>query len=121
MKRKAMLMGMAVMTGLPGWALAKGSKAELAPRLPGQMAVVETADAPPGRAANVLAHMKAMLREMDHGVASKPASSPLAWRMELLGAGSGGAVDGETVGGHGGDDARTRQARPLGVSFRLRF
>lgn len=133
MKRKAMLMGMAVMTGLPGWVLAKGSgkMGEDLHHAPSSRAVQETnqrgeaeeylspadqggrSESPPGKAAELLAHMKEMLRGANYGVAPKPAASQLGWSMELLESGRFAAYDSY--------DSRMQKNRPMGLAFRIKF
>lgn len=128
MKRKAMLMGMAFMTSLPGWALAKGASkgtdqvhayAVGVEALPLQQLEVEnvplapdTAEGKPRKASEVLAQIKSMLRGANYGAVMKPATQ--GWAMELLEGNAGGL-------GFDAGDPRLQGAKPLGVAFRLRF
>lgn len=129
MKRKAMLMGMAFMTGLPGWALAKGTAkaAGEAHAYPVDREALEplhriesgkeraepgsaVAQTPSRSAAEVLAQIKSMLRGVNYGAVTAPAVE--RWSMELL-------EDGARAYDNG--DPRTLNAKPVGVAFRLRF
>ncbi|MCP5277804.1 MAG: hypothetical protein H6935_05500 [Thiobacillus sp.] len=125
MRRKAMLMGMAVIAGMPGWAMAKGSArpaAEAASSGSGAQArddLIEIdrfgpqsdqADATADKAAEALARIKSMLRGVNYGAVRKPGDD--GWAMELL---ERGAVDLR------GGDARLEDAKPFGVAFRRKF
>jgi len=135
MKRKAMLMGMAVMTGLPGMAVAKGGKAAGgAQGYPGGVVAAGAHDSaaidpppplitpasiengesgvPPGRAAEVLAQIKSMFRGTDYVTTTKPTASVSGWRMELMESPAGVNV---------GEDPRLQGRKPVGVAFRFRF
>lgn len=130
MKRKAMLMGMAVMTGLPGWAMAKGSgKAfgEAQPhvgstkshalgqaegeRLAPGMGNAGSAESSGNKASEMLAQIKSMLRGVNYGVVTTKQQGN-DWTMELLQSDAG-----STAGG----DPRLQDARPLGLALRLKF
>lgn len=126
MKRKAMLVGMAVMAGMPGWATAKGAgktaggahayadgpdarerfgTVEAIPGVPG-------ADVPRGKASELLAQIKAMLGSVNYGTVVKPAPDGTGWTVELMQ---------KTGEGRNYGDALPGSAAPLGVAFRLRF
>lgn len=129
MKRKAMLMGMAVMAGMPGWAMAKNT-AKVATgahaysdgvdaretfetvvavnELPG----ASGADTPAGNAGELLAQVKDMLRSANYGAAAKSAPDGSGWTVEIM------PAQGDALG-YG--DARLRPVAPLGVALRFRF
>ena len=136
MKRKAMLVGMAVMAGLPSWAMAKGT-AKIGGEvhsyaggmeLPDSVAL-PAADAPTAyngladengsanKAAILLAQIKSMLRRSNYGMAAKPTADNLGWKLEMMQADAsthaGGAYD---IG-----DTRLLDASPVGVTFRFKF
>jgi hypothetical protein len=130
MKRKAMLMGMAVMASMPGWAMAKGAgkvamhvysdgveakeslpAVEVVDELPG-VSGADFADASPGKAAELLAQVKSMLARANYGAVAKLADDGTRWTMEIP-HNFGEALD------YG--DARLRPAVPLGVALRLKF
>lgn len=132
MKRKAMLMGMAVMTGLPGWAMAKGvgkAGGDAHPYSAG-MQIQETLDrvefddglpisnqngvgeASPDKAAKLLAQVKSMLRSSSFSRSSKPVAGNSGWKLEML---ESNAL------AYDGGDSRLQQAKPVGVAFRLKF
>lgn len=131
MKRKAMLMGMAVMTGLPGWALAKGAgKADNEAHAPppgaealetldrievdNELSVSTTGRADTARkASEVLAQIKAALKGVNYGVVSKQVAQE--WSMELMERNPGAVA----VADEG--DPRLKNAKPVGVAFRMKF
>ena len=129
MRRKAMLVGMAFMTGLPGWAMAKGTAKAVgeAHSYPVGSEALETLDriesdqgqavagwsassTPSRTASEVLAQVKAMLRGVNYGAVTPPRAEK--WSMELL-EGDARVYD--------NGDPRTLNAKPLGVAFRLKF
>ena len=132
MKRKAMLMGMAVMTSMPGWAMATGTgKAASAahPYSRGMAAEVTlgkvefdyvtsrpdqagTVQASPGKTAELLAQIKSMLKKTSYGLAAQPTVDKLGWRMELLES---------AAWAYDGIDPRLQKAKPVGVAFRFMF
>jgi hypothetical protein len=132
MKRKAMLMGMAVMAGMPGWATAKGTAkaAGETHRYAGAqeaqvpLQTIEVINEPPtsvagsladstqGRAAALLCKIKAVLRTSNYGARVTPTADGDGWNMEVL--------EGQQVGYRSGD-VQPRQVAPVGVAFRLAF
>ena len=126
---------MAMMAGMPGWAMAKGSG-----KTNGQQGAyphVQQMDVDAGqqlegvpspRAGAVLAQIKEMLRsgKIDRAmVSATPASDASQWQMELLGQ---QVVDGShheymNLAAHNpsGGDPRIQGSKPVGVSFRLKF
>ncbi len=132
MKRKAMLMGMAVMTALPGSCLAKGNPkaANGARSYAGGMEArttldqVESASIPPlsdrddvsesasSKAGVLLAQIKAMLRQTHYGMVAKPTVGNPGWKLEMLDS---------NAWNHDGADVRLQQSSPVGVAFRIRF
>jgi hypothetical protein len=139
MKRKAMLMGMAVMTGLPGWAVAKGAdKAVVNPHpysdagwlqamdnaIPGEIdsALPPSAEkagdenGSAAKAAVLLAQIKSMLRRAHYGMVATPLADNLGWKMELLQS----KAPVYTIAYDSGDP-RVRGASPVGVAFRFKF
>lgn len=132
MKRKAMLMGMAVMTGLPGWAMAKGigkAGGDARPYATG-MQTQETLDrvefddglrvsnqggageASSDKAAKLLAQVKSMLRSSNYSHSTKPVAGDSGWKLEML---ESNAL------AYDGGGSRLQQAKPVGVAFRLKF
>ena len=132
MKRKAMLRGMAVMTGMPGWAMAKGvgklggdahpysagmqaqesiDKVEFDNELPvpNERGVAEASS---DKAAELLAQVKSMLRSANYGRATKPVAGNLGWKLEML---ESNAL------AYDNSDSRLQLAKPVGVAFRLKF
>ncbi len=132
MKRKAMLMGMAVMTGLPGWSIAKsnakavGGAHSYAGGLEAQATIdqVETGMLPPlsdetgavesasSKAGRLLAQIKSLLRQSHYGMVAKPIADNPGWKLEMLEGNAWNRDDG---------DIRIRQCKPVGVAFRIRF
>lgn len=132
MKRKAMLMGMAVIAGMPGWATAKGTGkvagethryvGSVAAQVPLQTIEVinepptsiagSLADSTQGKAAVLLCKIKTILRTSNYGARVTPAADGDGWNMEVL----------ETQqGAYPRADAQPREAAPVGVAFRLAF
>ena len=129
MKRKAMLMGMAVMTGLPSWAVAKGTGGNTHPYSSGREVQVTpdrveseallpksdetgTAAASPEMAAELLAQIKSVLRYANFGTVTRPTADNQGWKLELLAR--------ETRAFEYGDP-RLSQVKPMGLALRLRF
>jgi hypothetical protein len=129
MKRKAMLMGMAVMTGMPGWAMAKGvgkAGGDVRPYSAGMQAQealerVEFDSAPnekgvtgasPDKAAELLAQVKSMLRSANYGRATQPSTSNQGWKLEML---ESSALS------YDSSDSSLQQVKPVGVAFRFKF
>jgi len=137
MKRKAMAMGMAVMAGLPSWAMAKGSAAKVADGVHSYADGMELPDATAqpaadtpslsndiadengsaNKAAILLAQIKSMLRRSNYGMAAKPAADNLGWKLEMM------QANALTYAGPAYDlgDARLLDANPVGVTFRFKF
>lgn len=133
MKRKAMLMGMAVMASMPGWAMATGTnksasaahpysrgvettettrtKVEFS-TLPTALNRTDVAEASPDKASALVVQMKDVLRNASYGPADKPSPDRRGWKLEML-EGNAWAYD--------GSDPRLRQAKPVGVAFRRNF
>ncbi|MFA5081837.1 MAG: hypothetical protein WC474_04730 [Hydrogenophilaceae bacterium] len=130
MKRKAMIVSMAVATGFPGWAMAKGAKApgDERPSAAGVQAhglVKADQDLQPvpaypdessvevrNNTKELLARVKSTLM-----AATVPAAVDLRasqWKMEMM-------ESSAMTGADDSDDPRLQQARPVGVAFRLRF
>ena len=125
MRRKAMLMGMAVMTGMPGWAWAKCSvrpgsdvpSSGSSLQAPEGLIEIDRFEPPsdqagasPGKAAQVLARVKSVLRSENYGAVRKPGDD--GWTMEML---ERRGVDPRS------GDARLEDAKSFGVAFRRRF
>lgn len=129
MRRKAMLMGMMIVTGMPGWAVAKGTGKTVGESHsnPVDMETLETLDeagadsrlAASGAsdtqhasrtASEVLAQIRSVLRGVNYGVAMPPTRE--GWSMELLDSGAS-AYDKA--------DPRLQNAKPVGLALRLKF
>lgn len=132
MKRKAILMGMAVMAGMPGWAMAKGGgkaaggppvyadgmearetlgAVEVVNGLPG-IGEASPPGTSPGTSAELLAQVRNLLGSANYGAAMKAVDDGMGWTIEFP------KHIGETPGYA---DARFQPGAPVGVAFRLRF
>lgn len=130
MKRKAILMGMAVMASMPGWAMAKGGvkaaggapvyadgmaaretleSVDVVNGLPG---ITSTADTSPGKSAELLAQVRSLLGGANYGAAMKAVDEGVGWMIEFP------KSFGEAPSYA---DARFRPSTPVGVAFRLKF
>ena len=128
MKRKAMLMGMAVMTSMPGWAMATSSSKAASGVQPysrsleapvtlssvtySSMARDGRAAASPGKASELLAQMKSMLSNVNYGVSTQPTADNQGWKVKLLDNNDWVLYN---------VDPRLPQNKPIGVTFRLEF
>ncbi|NTV95161.1 MAG: hypothetical protein HGA75_07045 [Thiobacillus sp.] len=133
MKRKAMLIGLAVMASMPGWAMAAGANKSASAAHPYSRSAettaathakpessalqtawnrAEVAEASPGKMSALRVQMKDVLRSASYGPADKPAADRRGWKLEML-EGNASAYD--------GGDPRLRQAKPVGVAVRLNF
>lgn len=132
MKRKVLLVSMAMLTGMPGWALAKGNwKMDDIGARPMQSYLGDSpfGQEPQGDARNslwtmeMLAKVKSMLQQQEGaGAAGMPARHrPRGWSMELMGAGSLEGGNGTPLNLSGHEDPRIRAAKPIGLAWRLKF
>ena len=135
MKRKALIVSMALITGMPGWAKAKGEEKSAAPNPSSASLATGTPDSGPvmardgetsRKAAEVLAQIKQMLRS------ERREADPVPDRVTVQTPGVGlGLIDqgpGFVDGGmnladrrHAGEDPRTQSSRPWGVTLRMKF
>jgi hypothetical protein len=133
MKRKALIMSMAMLTGMPGWALAKGDGAapktgESRTSLDAEADVfaepVKTSARSVIGVTGIMAKVKSILEPggqevMGWGVgAARPVGG---WRMELF---SSDAYERDITARQlhlSHDDPRVDAAKPVGLAFRLKF
>jgi hypothetical protein len=132
MKRKAMVVGMAVVAAMPGWAAAKGTgKVAGQPQsyyggtdAPVPLQTVEIISEPPavigvgkieayqGKAASLLSQVKVILRSGNYGARARPTADSTRWAMEMLEAGQAG---------YGASEVQLHQIEPVGVAVRYTF
>ncbi|HNQ04090.1 MAG TPA: hypothetical protein PKH69_05700 [Thiobacillaceae bacterium] len=130
MKRKAMLMGVAVMTGMPGVGLAKEGKtvhagqkhsatalADVESNLVMESAARVDGDALGGRVSMKRAWerfsgLQSLLGWTNFAVSAKPTASLSGWRVELLQ---------NPAGAWAQEDPRLQRDRPWGLALRLGF
>ncbi|MCU0841380.1 MAG: hypothetical protein MUC79_06635 [Thiobacillaceae bacterium] len=121
MRRKALLMGMAVVTSLPGAVLAKGVGRQAheahayagswggAYAIPGERDEVE---ATPTRSAAVLSYLKSIMAGANYRADDRHDFDPKGWRVELMAPRPAMDADAEPV---------PRDDKRLGLGFRFTF
>lgn len=135
MKRKALVVSMALIAGMPGWAKAKEemrssrlglssvTQAEVAPDIDRVLARDEGSSR---KAAEVLAQIKQMLRsgKREAGtVLERVAANKADMSLGFIDQGPGLADSVQHLADrrHLGDDPRTQAARPWGLALRMKF
>ncbi|MDD4880431.1 MAG: hypothetical protein PHX10_02540 [Gallionellaceae bacterium] len=133
MKRKALIMSMAVATGFPGWAMAKGAKAQEGGQasaagvqaqgllradqdlVPVTMYPDESSVEVRNKAKELLAQIKSTLMAANIGAIAEAGTHRTSqWKMEMMESNTMAGVDDN-------GDPRVQQTRPVGMAFRLKF
>ncbi len=132
MKRKALLVSMAMLTGMPGWAFAKGAgKVQEPEARHWQMNEEDNAfgETPQGvarialRATEMLAQVKEMVRQdlLDARVANAaPDIHASGWKIELMGMGAA-EEPAQQPAPHSQGDARAEATKAVGLALRFKF